>query len=131
MFATLHTNDAVQTIDRVVDVFSPGQQQQVRFQLSMVLLAIISQRLVPRRGGGGRVLACEIMVKNGAIANLIREQKSHQVYSVMETAIREGMLTMDRSLKELFTGGLITREEALAQCTNKGDFELMLRGISK
>jgi twitching motility protein PilT len=117
VFATLHTNDAVQTIDRVVDVFPAAQQQQVRFQLSMVLLAIVSQRLVPRRNGG-RALACEIMIRNGAIANLIREQKSHQVYSVMETATREGMVTMDRSIKELYTGGLITREEAVSLMRN-------------
>ncbi len=118
VFATLHTNDAVQTIDRVVDVFPPGQQQQIRFQLSMVLLAIVSQRLVPRRTGIGRLLACEIMLKHSAISNLIREQKSHQIYSVMETAIREGMVTLDRSLKELFAGGLISREEAISLMRN-------------
>ncbi len=113
VFATLHTNDAVQTIDRMVDVFPFGQQQQVRFQLSMVLLAIVSQRLVPRRGGGGRVLACEIMLKHNGISNLIREQKSHQIYSVMETCHREGMTTMDKSLKDLCSSGLITREESI------------------
>ncbi len=122
VFATLHTNDAVQTIDRVVDVFPAEQQQQIRFQLSMVLLAIISQRLIPRRKGG-RVLACEVMFKNSAIANLIREQKSHLVYSVMETAIREGMITLDRSLKELFTSGLITREEALSLMRNPKELQ--------
>ena len=122
VFATLHTNDAVQTIDRVVDVFPAEQQQQIRFQLSMVLLAIISQRLVPRRKGG-RVLACEVMFKNSAIANLIREQKSHLVYSVMETAIREGMTTLDRSLKELYTSGLITREEALSLMRNPKELQ--------
>ena len=122
VFATLHTNDAVQTIDRVVDVFPSTQQQQIRFQLSMVLLAIVSQRLVPRRNGG-RVLACEVMIKNGAIANLIREQKSHQVYSVMETAIREGMITMDRSVKELYTAGLISREEAVSLMRNPKELQ--------
>jgi twitching motility protein PilT len=122
VFATLHTNDAVQTIDRVVDVFPPAQQQQIRFQLSMVLLAIVSQRLVPRRNGG-RTLACEIMIKNGAIANLIREQKSHQVYSVMETATREGMITMDRSVKELYNGGLISRDEALGLMRNPKELQ--------
>ncbi len=122
VFATLHTNDAVQTIDRVVDVFPPGQQQQVRFQLSMVLLAIVSQRLVPRREGG-RVLACEVMIKNNAIANLIREQKSHQVYSVMETAAREGMITMDRSVKDLFAAGMITRDEAIGLMRNPKDLQ--------
>jgi len=123
VFATLHTNDAVQTIDRVIDVFPPNQQQQIRFQLSMVLVAIVSQRLIPRHGGGGRALACEIMYKNSAIANLIREQKSHQVYSVMETSIREGMVTMDRSLKELFNTGLISREEATALMRNPKELQ--------
>ena len=122
VFATLHTNDAVQTIDRVVDVFPASQQQQIRFQLSMVLTAIVSQRLVPRRNGG-RVLACELMIKNNAIANLIREQKSHQVYSVMETAAREGMITMDRSVKELYAGGLITRDEAVGLMRNPKELQ--------
>ena len=122
VFATLHTNDAIQTIDRVIDVFPPAQQQQIRFQLSMALLAIVSQRLVPCRRGG-RVLACEIMHNNTAIANLIREQKSHQVYSVMQTAAREGMITMDRAVAQLYFINLITQTEAAALMRNPKELE--------
>ncbi|HOJ68524.1 MAG TPA: type IV pilus twitching motility protein PilT [Candidatus Hydrogenedentes bacterium] len=118
VLATLHTNDAVQSIDRIIDVFPPGQQQQIRFQLSLVLLGIISQRLIPRKDGKGRVLAFEIMRNNNAIANLIRDQKSHQVYSVMETAAREGMVPMDRCLKQLYNDGLISFEDAIAHMRN-------------
>lgn len=122
VFATLHTNDAVQTIDRVVDVFPCAQQQQIRFQLSMALLAIVSQRLVPRRHGG-RVLACEIMHNNSAIANLIREQKSHQVYSVMQTTMREGMITMDRAVRQLYDVDMITYAEAAALMRNPKELQ--------
>ena len=118
VLATLHTNDAVQSVDRIIDVFPGNQQQQIRFQLSMTLLAIVSQRLLARADGDGRVLACELLIQNTAIANLIREGKTHQVYSVLETAHREGMLTLDRSLKQLYQKGLITREEAVANMKN-------------
>jgi twitching motility protein PilT len=122
VFATLHTNDAVQTIDRVIDVFPPEQQQQIRFQLSMVLLAIVSQRLIPCRHGG-RVLACEIMHNNSAIASLVREHKSHQVYSVMQTAAREGMITMDRAVRQLYAADLITQVEAAALMRNPKELQ--------
>lgn len=118
VLATLHTNDAIQTVDRIIDVFPGNQQQQIRFQLSMVLLAIISQRLLPKADGKGRVLAFELLKNNTAIANLIREGKTHQVYSVMETAKKDGMVTMDKSLKELYMNGLITYEEAVAHIRN-------------
>jgi twitching motility protein PilT len=122
VFATLHTNDAVQTIDRVIDVFPSTQQQQIRFQLSMALLAIVSQRLIPRRHGG-RVLACEVMHNNNAIANLIREQKSHQVYSVMQTTAREGMVTMDKAVSQLYAFDLITYAEAAALMRNPKELQ--------
>ncbi|MFP4500330.1 MAG: type IV pilus twitching motility protein PilT [Candidatus Hydrogenedentota bacterium] len=112
VLATLHTNDAIQSVDRIIDVFPGYQQQQIRFQLSMTLLAIISQRLLARADGEGRVLACELLLCNNAVANLIREGKTHQVYSVIETAHREGMSTLDRSLKLLYQKGLVSREEA-------------------
>ena len=118
VFSTLHTNDAIQTVDRIIDVFPAGQQQQIRFQLSMTLLAIVSQRLIPRADKSGRVLACEILRNNTAIANLIRDGKTHQVYSVVETSKREGMLTMDRSVKNLYNDGIITYEDAIAQVRN-------------
>ena len=118
VLATLHTNDAVQTVDRIIDVFPGDQQQQIRFQLSMSLLAIISQRLLPREDGKGRVLAYEFLKNNTAIANLIREGKTHQVYSVLETNTKEGMVTMDRSIKDLYMKGLVTHDEALAHVRN-------------
>ncbi|MCH7910500.1 MAG: type IV pilus twitching motility protein PilT [Candidatus Hydrogenedentes bacterium] len=114
VLATLHTNDAIQTVDRIIDVFPALSQQQVRFQLSMVLLAIISQRLLPRDDTDGRVLAVELLKNTTAIANLIREGKTHQVLSTMETSQHEGMITMDMSLRELYTEGYISYEEAAA-----------------
>jgi len=121
VLATLHTNDAVQTVDRVIDVFPAGQQQQVRFQLAMCLLSTISQRLIPRADGTGRVLACEFLRANQAVANLIRESKSHLIYGLMETGTKSGMLTLDRSIKELYLEGLITYEEAAAHAKNPKD----------
>jgi len=113
VFATLHTNDAIQSVDRMIDVFPAEQQQQIRFQLSLTLLAIISQRLLPLKNGEGRILACEMLHNNTAIANLIREKKTHQIYSVVETSGKAGMLTMDKSVKELYSKGLISYEDAI------------------
>jgi twitching motility protein PilT len=118
VLATLHTNDAVQTIDRIIDVFPGDQQQQIRFQLSMTLLAVISQRLLARIDEEGRVLSCEVLKANTAVANQIREGKTHQVYSIMETNWKEGMITMDRSIKELFMEGIISYEDAIAHVRN-------------
>ena len=114
VLATLHTNDSVQTIDRIIDVFPGDQQQQIRFQLSMTLLAIICQRLLPRADGKGRVLAYEFLRCNTAIANLIREGKTQQVYSVLETNTKDGMITMDRCIKNLYLQGLVSYEDAIA-----------------
>ncbi|MBW7864217.1 MAG: PilT/PilU family type 4a pilus ATPase [Candidatus Hydrogenedens sp.] len=125
VLATLHTNDAIQTIDRVVDVFPPQQQQQVRFQFSMALLAILSQRLIPHRTKKKRVLACEVLRNNSAIANLIREQKSHQVYSVVETAAKEGMITMDRAVKDLYAEGRISFDDAVSLMRHPKELERM------
>ena len=88
MFSTLHTNSAVQTINRIIDIFPPHQQPQVRAQLSLVLQGVISQQLIPRRDGKGRVLAVEVMIPNPAIRNLIREEKIHQLYSQMQVGQR-------------------------------------------
>jgi len=118
VFGTLHTNDAIQTVDRVIDVFPAAQQQQIRFQLSLTLLAIISQRLLPRADDDGRILAAEVLFNNTAIANLIREGKTHQVYSVVETSHKRGMVTMDRALKALYREGKITYEDAAANMRN-------------
>ncbi|MBI4709682.1 MAG: type IV pilus twitching motility protein PilT, partial [Nitrospirae bacterium] len=114
-FATLHTNSAVQTINRIIDVFPPHQQEQVRVQLSFVLEAIISQQLLPKKAGG-RVLAVEVMIPNPAIRNLIREDKIHQIYAMMQTGqTKFGMQTMNQSLFELYNNGAITYDDALSK----------------
>ncbi len=118
VMATLHTNDAIQSVDRIIDVFPGDQQQQIRFMLSMTLVAVISQRLIPKAEGTGRVMACEVLVNNTAVANLIREGKTHQVYSIMETNTKEGMQTMDRCVKNLYMQGLISYEDAIAHVRN-------------
>lgn len=122
VMATLHTNDAIQSVDRMIDVFPAEQQQQIRFMLSMTLLGIISQRLLPRKDGKGRVMAAELLINNTAIANLIREGKTHQVYSIMETNTREGMVTMDKAIKSLYMDGVISYDEAVAHVRNPKQF---------
>ena len=116
--ATLHTNSAVQTINRIIDVFPPHQQEQIRVQLSFVLEGIFAQQLIPKKSGTGRVLAVELLVPNPAIRNLIREDKIHQIYSMMQTGqTKYGMQTMNQSLYELYTKGLITYEDAVGRST--------------
>jgi len=111
VLATLHTYSATQTVDRIIDIFPPHQQNQVKSQLSMLLAAVISQRLLPKIGGG-RVAARELLIRNSAVANLIREGKISQIKSVMQMEGRNGMITLDKHLKELYKGGLITKEVA-------------------
>lgn len=118
VFATLHTNDAAQTIDRIVDVFPPHQQTQIRTQLSSSLVAVVSQRLLPRSEGAGRVAAFEIMIGTPAVRNIVRDGKTHQIHSILETQMREGMTTMDRSMAALYRQGLITYEEAVRYVIN-------------
>jgi twitching motility protein PilT len=113
VLATLHTNDCAQTISRIVDIFPPHQQSQIRTQLSFCMIGVFSQRLLPRKGGGTRVLATELMLNSPAIAHLIREGKIQNIYGIMETQGRAGMWTMDANLKELYYNGLIERSEAL------------------
>jgi twitching motility protein PilT len=114
--ATLHTNSAVQTINRVIDVFPPHQQEQIRVQLSFVLEGIFAQNLIPKKSGQGRVLSVELLVPNPAIRNLIREDKIHQIYSMMQTGqAKFGMQTMNQSLYELYSKGLITYEDAIGR----------------
>lgn len=112
VFTTLHTNSAAQTADRIIDVFPPHQQQQVKAQLANVLLGVVSQRLIPRTSGG-RVVACEIMIANHAIKNLIREGKTHQIPSIIQTSAGEGMIGLDKVLAELVSKGEITLDDAL------------------
>jgi twitching motility protein PilT len=113
VFATLHTQDAPQTIDRIIDVFPPHQQQQVRVQLSTTLQGVVTQQLLQTADGRGRVVATEVLVATAAVRNLIREGKVHQIYSVMQAGGRFGMRTMDASLAELVQAGRITNELAM------------------
>ena len=121
VLATLHTSDAVQTVNRIVDVFPAHQQNQVRVQLSLELLAVISQQLIPKASGRGRVLAGEVLIINHAVRSLIREQKIHQIYSVIQTGQKEGMRTMNQSLYELYVNRVISLEEALARSMDPDD----------
>jgi len=121
VFATLHTSDAVQTINRIIDVFPSHQQQQVRTQLSFVMLGIISQQLVPKVGGSGRTLCCELMVATPAVKSMIREQKVHQIYSILQTGQKEGMKTMNQSLFDLYSDKQISYEDAVARSMDPED----------
>ncbi|MBI3318302.1 MAG: type IV pilus twitching motility protein PilT [Candidatus Omnitrophica bacterium] len=122
VLATLHTSDAVQTVNRIVDVFPAHQQQQVRVQLSFVLLGVLTQQLIPRAGGSGRSLAVEILIASQAVRALVREGKSHQIYSVIQTSQRDGMRTMNQSLAELHLKKEISYEEALARTPDPEEF---------
>lgn len=113
VFSTLHTIGAASTIDRIVDVFPPHQQQQTRIQLSMVLEGVISQALIPTADGNGRVAAFEVMLASSAIRSLIREAKTHQIQSSIQTSRAQGMVTMDDFIMELYRNGTITRDNAL------------------
>lgn len=126
IFATLHTNDAAQTVDRIVDVFPAHQQNQIRMQLTQSLLGIVSQRLV-NRIGGGRVPAVEILINNNATANLIREGKSHQINLVIETSKEQGMISLNHSLADLVKQGTISLEEAEVYSPNKDELKILLR----
>jgi twitching motility protein PilT len=126
-FATLHTNSAVQTINRILDVFPPYQQPQVRAQLSFVLEGVLTQNLLPKAGGPGRVLIVEVMVPNPAIRNLIREDKIHQVYSQMQVGQSKfGMQTFNQSLAQAFSKRLITLEEAMGRSSDPEELKNIL-----
>jgi len=130
-FATLHTSSAVQTINRIIDVFPPHQQSQVRAQLSFVLEAVLCQQLLPRASGVGRVLAVEIMVPNAAIRNLIREDKVHQIYTQMQVGqSKHGMQTMNQALIDLYRRGLISLKEAQGRSNDLEEFNQMLEAKS-
>ena len=129
--ATLHTNSAVQTINRIIDVFPAHQQEQIRVQLSFVLEGILSQQLLPRKSGNGRVMTVEILVPNPAIRNLIREDKVHQIYSQMQTGqSKSGMQTMNQSLFDLYTKGLISYEEAMGRSMIPEELITMIQRVS-
>jgi twitching motility protein PilT len=118
VFGTLHTQDTPQTVDRIIDVFPPHQQHQVRAQLANALQGIITQTLIPRKDGRGRVVACEVLVPTPGVRNLIREAKNHQIYSAIQTGGKYGMQTMDAALVELVRRALITEEEAEKRSSN-------------
>ena len=127
-FATLHTNSAVQTINRIIDVFPSHQQPQVRAQLSFVLEGVLCQTLIPKANGQGRVLTLEIMIPNPAIRNLIREAKVHQIYSAMQTGQdRFGMQTMNQSLLNHYLERNITLEEAVSRSTLPEELTQMIQ----
>ena len=120
VFATLHTQDAPQTIDRIIDVFPPHQQEQIRVQLSTTLMGVCTQQLLPTRDGRGRVVACELLIPTPAVRNLIREGKTHQIYSVMQTGTQYGMQTMDAALADLVRRGVITTRPGGAPLEHAG-----------
>jgi len=126
VLATLHTNNAAQSVDRMIDVFPPHQQQQIRTQLSNILQAIVSQRLVPAIGGG-RIVAAEILIANPAVRNIIREGKTHQLEAVIQTSGDEGMQTMDKSLAALVKSGKITLEVAKNFAIDTKELERLIR----
>jgi twitching motility protein PilT len=127
VFATLHTNSAAQTINRIIDVFPPNQQSQIRAQLSFVLEGVIAQTLIPKADGHGRVPSMEVMIPNAAIRNLIREDKIHQIYSQMQIGQgRSGMQTMNQSLAQLYLRRLISLEEALAHSSEPEELQQII-----
>ncbi len=128
VFATLHTQDAPQTIDRIVDVFPPYQQQQVRVQLSTTLQGVVTQQLLQTSDGQGRVAACEILITTPAVRNLIREGKVHQIYSVMQAGGRFGMQTMDLALANLVKSGQITQAVAYERCHDAEELNRLIGG---
>ncbi len=130
VFGTLHTQDAPQTVDRIIDVFPPHQQHQIRAQLANALQGILTQTLVPRRDGKGRAVACEVLIPTPGVRNLIREGKNHQIYSAMQTGGKFGMQTMDAALVELVRRGLISREEAEKRSSNPEELRRLAGGTS-
>ncbi len=127
-FATLHTNSAIQSINRIIDVFPPHRQEQIRVQLSFVLEGVIAQQLIPKRTGKGRIVGLEVLLFSPAIRNLIREDKIHQIYSMMQTGqAKYGMITMNQSLVELYKQGLISYEDALGRSALMEELVQMLQ----
>ncbi len=126
VLSTLHTIGATSTVDRMIDVFPPHQQQQIRIQLSNVLEAVVSQQLIPTVDGRGRVAAFEVMHANHAVRNLIREGKSHQLMSIMQTSRKLGMVTMDEAITQLFNAGKISRADAIEFAQDVEGMEIKL-----
>ncbi|MCA8974660.1 MAG: type IV pilus twitching motility protein PilT [Planctomycetes bacterium] len=129
-FATLHTSDVQQTVNRIVDVFPAHQQQQIRTMLSFTLQAVVCQQLVPRVHGKGRVLAAEVMIVNAAIRAMIRDNKAHQIMSTIQTSGAAGMKTMNQSLFELYRSGTISYEDAIEHTSDEADLQRLLERAS-
>jgi twitching motility protein PilT len=128
VFATLHTQDAPQTIDRIIDVFPSDQQGQVRMQLAVGLQGIVTQTLLPTADGGGRCVAAEVLVPTPGVRNLIREGKIHQIYSLIQTGASHGMQTMDASLAGLVRAGRITMATAESRSSNPSELRRLVEG---
>lgn len=127
VLGTLHTSDAAQTIDRIIDVFPPGQQRQVRMQLAQVIEAVLSQTLLPRTKGG-RIAAIETMIGTPAVRNLIRSEKIHELATVIQLGNRDGMQTLDQSLADLVKRGIVTQEEAVLRSSNPEQLRELIAG---
>ena len=123
VLSTLHTPDAPQTIDRLIDIFPPHQQKQIMVQLAGCLQGVICQQLLPKKDGKGRVVACEVMVGTPAVRSLIREQKTEQLATVIQTSAQHGMITFDKTMKKLFNDGLIDKETVEFMAKDKGEFD--------
>ena len=126
VFSTLHTQDAPQTIDRIIDIFPTHQQKQVRIQLATTLRAVLVQQLLPNTRGDGRVAATELMFVNAAIANMIRESKAHQIYTAIQAGGKRGMMTMDMSLANLYKQGQISRDLCMEKAHNREEMQRMI-----
>ncbi len=123
VLSTLHTPDAPQTIDRLIDIFPPHQQKQIMIQLAGCLQGVICQQLLPRKDNNGRVVACEVMTGTSAVRSLIREQKTEQLATVIQTNAQHGMVTMDKTLKKLYDEGIIDEEVVKFRAKNRGEFD--------
>jgi twitching motility protein PilT len=126
VFATLHTKDAPQSVDRIIDVFPPHQQQQIRIQLAGTLAGVVSQQLVPTREGKGRAAAVEVLVATSAVRNLIREGKTHQIYTSIQVGGKFGMQVMDQHLADLVKSNVVTYEDALERCHHVDEFNRLV-----
>lgn len=131
VFATLHTNSAAQTVDRVVNAFPPSEQEQIRLMLSNSIEAVLCQQLMPRAGMPGRVCAMEIMIASPAIRNLIREAKTHQIASIIQTSVGIGMQTMDMHLRDLYVKGAITYDDAINRAMNPEELKSMIMSANQ
>ncbi len=131
VLATLHTGDAMQSISRIIDVFPPDQHQQIRVQLSLTLIGVLVQQLVPKVDGEGRLLSTEILQANAAVRNLIRKNELQQIYSLIQTSSNEGMQTMNESLLQLFKKGKISLEQAMLFTTRQHELEQLIARQTK